>query len=95
MLTGESLPVEKAAGDTVIGATLNRTGTLVFEATKVGADTTLAQIVAPGRGGAGLEGADAARWPTASPRSSCRPSSLLAALTFVGWLVFGPDPRPT
>ncbi len=45
MLTGESLPVEKTAGATVIGATLNRTGSFVFRATKVGKDTTLAQIV--------------------------------------------------
>ncbi len=45
MLTGESLPVEKGPGDTVIGATLNKTGSFVFRATKVGRDTTLAQIV--------------------------------------------------
>jgi Cu+-exporting ATPase len=45
MLTGESLPVEKGTGDTVIGATLNRSGSFVFQATKVGRDTTLAQIV--------------------------------------------------
>ena len=45
MLTGESLPVEKEPGDTVIGATLNKTGSFVFRATKVGRDTTLAQIV--------------------------------------------------
>ena len=45
MLTGESLPVEKTAGDQVIGATLNRTGTLVLRATAVGDDTALAQIV--------------------------------------------------
>ena len=45
MLTGESLPVEKGPGDTVIGATLNKTGSFVFRATKVGQDTTLAQIV--------------------------------------------------
>ena len=45
MLTGESLPVTKQAGDPVIGATLNRTGTLLIEATAVGADSTLAQIV--------------------------------------------------
>ena len=45
MLTGESLPVEKGPGDAVIGATLNTTGSFVFEATKVGRDTTLAQIV--------------------------------------------------
>lgn len=44
MVTGESLPVHKAPGDTVIGATLNTTGTLRIRATKVGADTALAQI---------------------------------------------------
>jgi Cu2+-exporting ATPase len=45
MVTGESLPVHKATGDSVIGATLNTTGTLRVRATKVGADTALAQIV--------------------------------------------------
>jgi len=45
MLTGESLPVEKKQGDTVIGATLNKLGMLTFEATKVGRETALAQIV--------------------------------------------------
>ena len=46
MVTGESLPVHKAPGDAVIGATINRNGTLRVRATKVGADTALAQIVA-------------------------------------------------
>jgi Cu+-exporting ATPase len=45
MLTGESLPVEKRPGAEVFGATLNKTGTFVFEATKVGAETALAQII--------------------------------------------------
>ena len=45
MLTGESLPVEKKTGDTVIGATINKTGTFTFEATKVGKDTMLSQII--------------------------------------------------
>ena len=45
MVTGESLPVHKAPGDPVIGATLNTTGTMRVRATKVGADTALAQIV--------------------------------------------------
>jgi len=45
MLTGESIPVEKGPGDTVIGATLNKTGSFRFRATKVGADTALAQII--------------------------------------------------
>ena len=46
MVTGESLPVHKAPGDAVIGATVNTTGTLRVRATKVGSDTALAQIVA-------------------------------------------------
>ncbi|MDK2981033.1 MAG: P-type Cu+ transporter [Chloroflexota bacterium] len=45
MLTGESLPVEKGVGDTVIGGTLNKMGMIRFEATKVGKETALAQIV--------------------------------------------------
>ncbi len=45
MITGESIPVEKASGDTVIGATMNKSGYLQFRATKVGADTALAQII--------------------------------------------------
>ena len=45
MLTGESLPVEKKAGDPVFGATINKTGSFRFEVTKVGAETMLAQIV--------------------------------------------------
>jgi len=44
-ITGESIPVEKKAGDPVIGATMNKTGSFVFRATKVGQDTMLAQIV--------------------------------------------------
>lgn len=45
MITGESLPVEKKAGDSVIGATVNKTGSFEFEATKVGSETALAQII--------------------------------------------------
>ena len=45
MLTGESMPVHKAPGEAVIGATINRTGSFRYRATKVGADTALAQIV--------------------------------------------------
>ena len=45
MLTGESMPVAKKVGDTVIGATINKSGTFRYRATKVGADTALAQIV--------------------------------------------------
>jgi Cu+-exporting ATPase len=45
MITGESMPVEKSVGDAVIGATLNKQGLLKFEATKVGKETALAQII--------------------------------------------------
>jgi Cu2+-exporting ATPase len=45
MITGESMPVNKRPGDTVIGATINKSGTFRYRATKVGADTALAQIV--------------------------------------------------
>lgn len=45
MLTGESIPVEKKVGDEVIGATINKTGSFKFKATKVGKDTVLSQIV--------------------------------------------------
>ncbi len=45
MLTGESIPVEKKAGDTVTGASINKNGTITFRATRVGGDTALAQII--------------------------------------------------
>ncbi|MFU2182011.1 copper-translocating P-type ATPase [Streptococcus pluranimalium] len=45
MVTGESMPVSKSVGDTVIGSTINANGTITFKATKVGKDTMLAQIV--------------------------------------------------
>jgi len=45
MLTGESIPVEKKAGDNVIGASINKNGSIVFQATKVGGDTALSQII--------------------------------------------------
>ena len=60
MLTGEAMPVDKASGDEVIGATLNTTGSFVMRATRVGRDTALAQIVRPRPAGAGQQGADPA-----------------------------------
>ncbi|SHN74808.1 Cu+-exporting ATPase [Geodermatophilus obscurus] len=90
MLTGESLPVDKTAGDTVIGATLNRTGTVVIRATAVGADTALAQIVRL------VEDAQGAKVPL--QRLADRVSAWfvpivlgLAAATFLAWALFGPD----
>ncbi len=45
MITGESIPVEKTIGDTVVGATLNKSGTFLYKATKIGSDTMLSQII--------------------------------------------------
>ena len=91
MLTGESLPVEKQPGDTVIGATLNKTGSFVFRATKVGRDTTLAQIV---RLVEEAQGSKAPMQRLADTISSyfVPVVLVLAALTFAAWLVFGPSP---
>jgi Cu+-exporting ATPase len=96
MLTGESLPVDKGSGEQVIGATLNKSGSFVFRATKVGRDTTLAQIVRL------VEEAQGSKAPM--QRLADRISEVfvpailvLSALTFVGWLVLyqGPEPRLT
>jgi len=92
MLTGESLPVEKAPGDGVIGATLNKTGSFVFRATQVGKDTALAQIV---RLVEEAQGSKAPMQRLADSISSYFVPAVLvvAALTFAGWLLLGPDPR--
>ncbi|MFN8635121.1 MAG: heavy metal translocating P-type ATPase [Chloroflexota bacterium] len=86
MLTGESLPVDKAPGDAVIGATLNATGSFVLEATRVGRDTTLAQIVRL------VEEAQGSKAPIQQLADTIAgyfvPAVLaLAALNFVGWLL--------
>ncbi|SFK57723.1 heavy metal translocating P-type ATPase [Geodermatophilus ruber] len=90
MLTGEPLPVEKRAGDPVIGATLNRTGSVVVRATAVGADSTLAQIV---RLVGDAQGAKAPMQRLADRVSAWFvPAVLVAAVaTFAGWVLFGPD----
>jgi P-type Cu+ transporter len=94
MLTGESLPVEKVPGDQVIGATLNKSGSFVFKATKVGRDTALAQIV---RLVEEAQGSKAPMQRLADTISgSFVPAVLaLAALTFAGWMLFGPEPKLT
>jgi P-type Cu+ transporter len=94
MLTGESLPIEKGPGDTVIGATLNETGGFVMEATRVGNDTTLAQIVRL------VEEAQGSKAPMQRLADTIAgyfvPAVLaLAAVTAVGWLMLGPEPRIT
>jgi P-type Cu+ transporter len=88
MLTGESLPVEKKAGDTVIGATLNKQGLLKFEATKVGRETALAQIVKL------VEDAQGSKAPIQKLADQVSavfvPIVIVIALgTFAGWYFFG------
>ncbi|MCA1973479.1 MAG: heavy metal translocating P-type ATPase [Caenispirillum sp.] len=91
MLTGESMPVEKGPGDTVTGATINKSGSLVIEAVKVGADTVLAQIVAM------VSNARRSRAPiqALADRVSAVfvPTVVVVAIVaFAGWMIFGPEP---
>jgi Cu+-exporting ATPase len=88
MLTGESLPVNKSVGSEVIGATVNKQGRLVIEATRVGAQTTLSQIIRL------VEQAQGSKAPI--QRVADQVSGVfvpivivLAALTFLGWFLIG------
>lgn len=88
MLTGESMPVDKKAGDEVIGATINKYGTFKFKATKVGRDTVLAQIIKM------VEEAQGSKAPI--QRLADQISGIfvpvvlvIAIITFVLWLIFG------
>jgi Cu+-exporting ATPase len=88
MLTGESLPVEKKPGDAVIGATLNKLGMLKFEATKVGKETALAQIIKL------VEDAQGSKAPIQKMADQVSAVFVpivitIAALTFAGWYFFG------
>ena len=92
MLTGEPMPVEKAPGERVAGATINQTGTLLIVAERVGADSLLAQIVAL------VAQAQRSRAPL--QRLADRVSAWFvpavvatAVLTFVVWWLIGPEPR--
>ncbi|MBE7432770.1 MAG: copper-translocating P-type ATPase [Anaerolineales bacterium] len=89
MLTGESLPVEKKPGDPVIGATLNKLGMLKFEATKVGKETALAQIIKL------VEDAQGSKAPIQKMADQVSAVFVpivivIALLTFFGWYFFGP-----
>jgi len=91
MLTGESIPAEKGPGDSVIGATLNKTGAFRFEATKVGKDTVLSQIIRL------VEEAQGSKAPIQRladyVASIFVPTVIgIAVLTFLAWWVFGPKP---
>jgi Cu+-exporting ATPase len=88
MLTGESLPVEKKMSDVVIGATINKTGTFTFEATKVGRDTMLSQII---RMVQEAQGSKAPIQRLADYISSIFVPTVISIglLTFVLWYIFG------
>ena len=92
MLTGESLPVEKTAESRVVGGSVNQTGALLFRATHVGSETTLARIVRL------VEDAQASRAPI--QRLADRVAAVfvpivlvIAGATCLAWLAFGPEPR--
>ena len=94
MLTGEPIPVTKSAGDEVIGATINTTGSFVMRATRVGRETALARIVEL------VERAQGSKAPI--QRLADRVSEVfvplvlvIASLTFVAWMLVGPEPRFT
>ena len=91
MVTGESMPVHKKVGDSVIGSTVNKFGTLTFQTTKIGKDTVLAQIIKM------VEEAQGSKAPI--QRLADLISSYfvpvvigIAVLTFTVWFFFGPDP---
>jgi P-type Cu+ transporter len=92
MITGESIPVEKLRGDSVTGATVNGTGTLLLRATRVGADTMLAQIVRM------VAEAQRSRAPIQKLADQVSawfvPAvAVTALLTFIVWSLVGPEPR--
>lgn len=92
MITGEPLLVQKALGDDLIGATINTNGTLVMEATKVGAETMLAQIVAM------VAQAQRSRAPIQKLADTVSgyfvPAVVISAvLAFIGWYLYGPTPQ--
>jgi Cu+-exporting ATPase len=91
MLTGESVPVSKTPGATVFSGTMNRTGTFVFRATRVGAATTLARII---KLVADAQGSRAPIQRLADHVAAVFVPFVLgiALLTFAGWALFGPAP---
>ena len=94
MITGEPIPVAKSAGEPVTGGTVNGTGSLTFQAARVGADTTLAQIIRM------VEEAQGAKLPIQDIVDRVTlwfvPAVMvLAAVTVLVWLLFGPEPALT
>jgi Cu+-exporting ATPase len=92
MVTGESMPVEKVATSKVVGATINRTGSFVMRAERVGSETLLARIVQM------VSQAQRSRAPIQSLADRVAawfvPAVIaIAVITFVAWFVLGPEPR--
>ena len=94
MITGESIPVDKKVGDTVIGGTINKMGSFQFEATRVGKDTTLARII---RLVEEAQGSKAPIQRLADVISSYFVPAVIgiAILTFIIWFFLGPQPTLT
>jgi Cu+-exporting ATPase len=92
MITGESVPVERAAGERVLGGTLNAFGSFVMRAERVGRDTTLGQIVRLVEQAQGSK-APIQRVADAVTARFVPAVLLLAALAFAGWMLLGPEPR--
>ena len=91
MVTGESLPVDKVIGDSVVGATVNTTGSFKFKATRVGKDTALAQIVKMVQDAMGSK-APIARLVDVISGYFGPAVMIIAILTFLAWFNFGPAP---
>jgi len=92
MLTGEAMPQQKQAGDTVTGGTLNQTGSFLFRATHVGRDTALARIVEAVRQAQGAKPA-IGRLADRIAAVFVPVVLLIALLTFSLWFWLGPEPR--
>ncbi len=91
MITGESMPVEKHAGNTVIGATINKTGTFLYKASKVGDDTMLAQIIKLVQEAQGSK-APIQRLADVISSYFVPIVIMLGIGTFVVWYIIGPEP---
>ncbi|KKU52045.1 MAG: Cu(2+)-binding/translocating P-type ATPase [Parcubacteria group bacterium GW2011_GWA2_47_10] len=91
MLTGESMPVDKITGNIVVGATMNKTGTFTFNATKIGSETMLAQIIKLVQEAQGSK-APIQRLADSVSSYFVPVVIMLAFLTFAVWYNFGPSP---